>query len=298
MCLKDAFECFIRSRRIRGLSEKTVRCYDMFVTPFIQYLGETSLIEEVDRTSVEDYIESLYKNRVSRATHATYIRHLKVFLRWSEEEYGVEMSAKNIHVPRTPKKVLHIYSDDDIRMIFEAVDIAEKWITYRNRSIIALMLDSGLRQGEVCTLCTKNIDMKTGVLKVCGKGNKERIVPFGIFSKKYMSVYRSECPYDAEYFFVSRRGEQMTCDSVKHFMSKISGKLPFEFSSHRLRHNFATNYCLDQYEQRGQVDIYRLMVLMGHEEVNTTRRYLHFANQIIATRSNISHLDKVHFEDC
>lgn len=94
---------------------------------------------------------------------------------------------------------------------------------------------------------------------------------------------------------VSRTGKELTCNAVKHMMFSIQRKLPFEFSSHKLRHNFATNYCIDQYEKTGQIDIYKLMLLMGHEDIETTRVYLHHANQIIASKMNISHLDKVFF---
>ena len=65
-------------------------------------------------------------------------------------------------------------------------------------------------------------------------------------------------------------------------------------SSHKLRHNFTTNYCLDMYNQKGQIDIYRLMTLLGHEEIETTRRYLHVANEIIASSESFSHVDKVY----
>ena len=85
----------------------------------------------------------------------------------------------------------------------------------------------------------------------------------------------------------------MTNNAVKIFVNKLSKEVGFELSSHKLRHNFATNYCIDQYEEVGQVDIYRLMILMGHEDIETTRRYLHHANEIIGARSCISHLDKV-----
>lgn len=80
----------------------------------------------------------------------------------------------------------------------------------------------------------------------------------------------------------------------KKLVSKMAKKLPFELSSHKLRHNFATNYCLDQYNAYGQVDIYRLMYLMGHEDVSTTRRYLHFANEILASKGCISHVDAIY----
>ena len=69
-------------------------------------------------------------------------------------------------------------------------------------------------------------------------------------------------------------------------MWKLAQKLPFEFSSHKLRHNFATNYCIDQYKKHGFVDIYKLMILMGHKDVKTT-------NQIIVSRESVSHIDKI-----
>lgn len=76
-------------------------------------------------------------------------------------------------------------------------------------------------------------------------------------------------------------------------VTKLSKKLPFDISSHKLRHNYATNYCLDQYGRNGQIDIYQLMYLLGHEEVKTTSRYLHFAYEYIATMNSISHVDHV-----
>jgi site-specific recombinase XerD len=85
----------------------------------------------------------------------------------------------------------------------------------------------------------------------------------------------------------------LTANTVRLMVSKLSKQLPFTFSSHKLRHNSAINYCLDQYEKYGTIDIYKLMALLGHEDIKTTRRYLHLANQIIASKSNISHMDKV-----
>jgi site-specific recombinase XerD len=130
-------------------------------------------------------------------------------------------------------------------------------------------------------------------MKVHGKGNKERLVPLGNISKRYIFEYMKVCPFDSLYLFVSRRGDIVSPNSLKQMVSKIGKKLPFEFSCHKLRHNFATNYCLDQYRFNGNIDIYSLMSIMGHENVKTTERYLHFATQIIASENHISHLDKI-----
>lgn len=293
MILSAAYNNFIFAKRLQGCSEKTLECYAQVVHPLVQFLGTDTDLSDLTREKYNEYISLLVSRKYSRSTLASYVRQLKVFLRWLESEYDLDLETSKLKVPRTYKKVVHIYSDSEIKTIFDTISAENDWLTARNRAMVALMLDSGLRQQEVCTLQSADILWKRCTLNVTGKGNKERVVPFGNLSKHFMMEYRQLCPYSKDYFFVGRRGDVVTADSVKHFIYKLSQQLPFEFSSHRLRHNFATNYCLNQYEKYGQVDLYRLMILMGHEDIETTRLYLHHANQIIASVTAISHLDKV-----
>lgn len=292
MTVQQAFDNFIFSRRIQGLTEKTIDCYVSFNKPFVAQIGLDTDISMINRDLVNTYIETLLKRSISRATVATYVRHIKIFLKWIEDEYEACTQSDKIKVPKTPKKVLRIYSDDEIRQILEAVN-GDPWIVARNRCIIALMLDSGLRQCEVCNLLRVDIYWQTNQLKLWGKGNKERIVPFGKVARHYMTEYDRLCPHKHENFFVTYHGEPLTKNCVKLFMQKLANQLPFELSSHKLRHNFATNYCINQLRANKQVDIYSLMILMGHENVETTERYLHFARQIIASENTISHLDNL-----
>lgn len=293
MNINTALDYFIASCKLRGLSDRTIECYSSFVGRYVATQpGKT--IEDLTYNAVSDYINFLYSADISRATVATYLRHLKVFIRWLEEEkYIGEPFSIKIKVPKTPKKVLRIYNDDEIKQIFSAIDIQPEWIRHRNCSIVALMLDSGLRQNEVCKICTPDIQIRESMMKVHGKGNKERIVPIGKLSMQFINSYLKKCPHESTTLFVTNDGKPLTKNTVKLFIHKLEDKLGFEFSSHKLRHNFATNYCLDQYEKHGQVDIYKLMVLLGHEDILTTRRYLHVATQIIASKNNISHIDKV-----
>lgn len=297
MTLDAAFNNFIFAKQLQGCSEKTLNCYRQVIYPLVSFVGSDVLLEELNREKYNEYISVLVSRKYSRTTLSSYVRQIKVFLRWLESEYNLELSTDKLKVPKAYKKVVYIYSDDELRLIFNSIQAESEWIVARNRALVALMLDSGLRQNEVCTLRSEDIFWQNGTLKVMGKGFKERVVPFGNLSRKFMLQYRQLCPYwealSLECFFVGRRGEKLSPDSVKHFIYRLSGILPFEFSSHRLRHNFATNYCLDQYKEHGQVDLYRLMILMGHEDIETTRVYLHHANQIIASITAISHLDKV-----
>ncbi len=293
MTLGESFDKFISFKKRQGLSPASINCYESFVRPFLKAVGYSTDLSAVTEEMLNVYIDSVHKRKLSKATYATYIRHLKCFLNWIRKYEETDLFTSRIIVPKANKKNPHIYDDSEIRLIFETITTESEWLTARNRAMIAVMLDSGLRQGEVCGLLTCNVQFGKSMLKVCGKGDKERFVPLGGIASKYMQEYTKLCPYTGKYFFLSRRGEKVTGDAVKHLMYKLAQKLPFEFSSHKLRHNFATNYCLDQYMAHGSVDIYKLMILMGHEDVKTTNRYLHIANQIIVSRESVSHIDRI-----
>lgn len=294
MTLLEVYDGFVLSKRLAGLSPKTLSCYQQFVMPFVEFVGADRDYASVSQADVNSYLGALLDRPLSKSSRATYVRHVKIFLRWAESEYGcASYSSKSVRVPKSPRRSVRIYTDEDVSLIFSVIHASPEWLSVRNKCVIALMYDSGLRQSEVCTLRRSRLSLSEGRMTVVGKGSKERIVPIGATSMALMREYFSLCPYESDEVFVGRRGDPLTCNAVKLFVSKVAASLPFEFSSHKLRHNFATNYCIDQYERYGQIDIYRLMYLMGHEDVETTGRYLHFAYEIMASRGCISHLDGI-----
>lgn len=283
MTLRQCFDEFILSRQLADLSPKTVLDYQQFIEPFLQSVSPDLPLDELGQDKIILYISGLLGRPLSKSTRATYIRHLKVFLKWVQGEYDVRYDYKRIKVPKSPKKNVRIYSPDELMEIFSHIRAENEWLTLRNKCIVALMYDSGLRQSEVCSLKRSGVSFSEKRLTVYGKGCKERTVPLGNLTARFMKGYLSLCPFQSDKVFVSRHGDDLTNNAVKLLISKISSELPFEFSSHKLRHNFATNYCIDQYAECGQVDIYRLMILLGHEDIETTRRYLHHANEIICS---------------
>ena len=252
------------------------------------------MIYALNNAVLLDYVDYHLKRKISKATVATYIRHVKVFLSWLCEEYNLQLAVEKMPVPKTPKKNPRIYTNDEITSIFNVIYGDGRWIDVRNCAIVSLMLDSGLRQSEVSFIKSNDVNLNSKIINIFGKGQKERFVPIGNTTSLYMSYYQSICPYSShEYFFVGKDGAQITSNTIKLFMSKASRKLPFEFSSHKLRHNFGTNFLVDMYEIKGCMDIYALKSLMGHEQIKTTERYLHVANQIIFSRSHTSHVDRI-----
>lgn len=288
--MSDLFVVFLQEKRLNGLAAKSVKDYYEFISPFIAYAP--SVLSDLSIDVVNSYFNSLLNRNISKSTYATYVRNVKIFLCWIENKYNFFIDAKNIKVPKSPKKNPYIYSDSDIKQIFNLI-YNGSWLSLRNCSIVALMLDSGLRQIEISKLTWSNIFIDSSYINVTGKGSKDRIVPLGSISKHYLLEYKNSCPFSSSNVFVTRSGDSITCNTIKLFMRKYSKSLPFEFSSHKLRHNFATNFLIDSYYSKGSMDVYALMSILGHENLETTKRYLHIANQVVYSRAHISHIDKI-----
>lgn len=299
MKLIDAFNSFIKYKETYTL-KKTVTNYRQSIYPLIKHLGLDIRLEDISQDKIYEYQTQLRNRGLSNATIATYMRQIKIFFKWCVIEYSADISITvdpcKIKLPKTYLKQVTMYTPEQIKDIFTHTTADKNWISVRNKLIIALMYDSGLRQNEVVNLEKKNISINDRNMIVTGKGNKMRTVPIGLLSLELYKEYLFVCPYESKYVFVGRRNTKLTGDAIKHLIYKISKRVSFEFSSHALRHNFATNYLLNQLEINGIADIYSLMSLMGHEEVETTRVYLHHAHSLYASKHYESQLDKIHIQ--
>ena len=181
MTLIDLLNDFLLQKKIGGLSPKTIDSYKNALHVFVLYAGDSLALKELTQDLVNAYILDLYDRDLSRATVSTYVRSLKIFLRWIHQEYTLCFDPAKIKIPKSPKKMVHIYSDNEIRLIFSTIQniSSTPWINARNAAMVSLMLDSGIRQCEVCGLLRENMDFSGGRMKVLGKGAKERIVPLG-----------------------------------------------------------------------------------------------------------------------
>lgn len=293
MKLKELLDSFIIDKELTGLSIESIKSYKTIISIFLRYVGSDLDYKLLDRPVVDNYIRYLLNNsKYSRNTVATYIRNTKIFLCWIYDNYDLSFNPHKIKLPKTPKKNVHIYNDNEIEYLFDKIQTYYPWITARNKAIVALMLDSGIRQGEVCTLKKSDFDFERMVFKVTGKGAKDRIVPLGNFTKKILFDYLEICPYkNSDYVFLDRLGNPISKNAIKVFMNKLKHDLNFDLSSHKLRHNFATNYCIDNLKNKGNTNVHDLSVIMGHESIETTKKYEHFAHELIAAENSTSHLD-------
>lgn len=295
MTLENCLAEFLFQKELAGLAKTSIDDYRNILSVMVRSMGSELALESFTYDIVTSYVMELYKRPLSRSTVATYIRNLRIFLRWVHMEYGLSFDPLRIKVPKSPKKIVHIYTDTEIQYLFNCVRTSIDWITARNRSIIALMLDSGIRQGEVCGLLKKHLDFERMVLSVTGKGSKDRLVPLGYMSKVFLQDYFSICPYkDSDYVFLDRLGNPISGNAIRLFVNRLQKQLPFDLTSHKLRHNFATNYCIDNIRKSGNTHIFDLSILMGHESIETTKKYEHIAHEVIAVENSISHLDAIY----
>ncbi|MBQ8813456.1 MAG: tyrosine-type recombinase/integrase [Lachnospiraceae bacterium] len=292
MIVKEAFDNFMLYKSASGLSENSLDAYRWQCLPLLRYFENWEL-ESIRQEDIYRFLQSVQSASYSQSTKSSYIRSARIFLKWCSCEYEVNYRYDKIKVPKMPKKEIKMYSREDILLIFDTVQGTPEWVRLRNIALVALFLDSGIRRAEACYLRREDVDFAEHRIIVTGKGNKQRYAPFGDFTAECLNAYLAECPYESELFFAGIHGGVWSLNAVSQMFHDLQNRLPFKLSPHKCRHNFATNHCLDNYEDEKPVDPLLLQALMGHEDIKTTRRYLHQANELIAVKKHISHLDKV-----
>lgn len=295
MDLIKAKEDFLNYERMIGSQPKTIKHYSAVIDSFLKnctYSDSDLTIQEIYR-----FVEYMDNKGLSVATKGNYLRHIKSFYHFLCRSSIIAEKTlwSEIRVPKDSKKIVQIYDEMEIADIYDACIAVPRWLSVRNSCIISFMLDCGLRQEEITKLTAK--DVSGSNIIVHGKGRKDRIVPKGQKLQLDLNRWlmcRPNVEHDTEMLFLTRSGKPITSNTIKMLFQHITKDVGYPVSSHRLRHNFATNYLMDSYERNGWFDSYSLMVLLGHEDIRTTERYLHYCQQIVACRNAHSHLDKLY----
>jgi integrase/recombinase XerC/integrase/recombinase XerD len=222
---------------------------------------------------------------LSGKTVQTYMRHIRVFLRYCFTEDLIKNDiARKMVKPKAAKPVIEILTDKEADTLLKSFN-QKTLLGRRNYCISLLMLDCGLRAGEVCGLRICDINLDVGYAAVTGKGRKGRVVRLGVKCRKallkYIFRFRFRAPSltglpiaEADFLFVTKTGNQLTQSAVVQIFRKLKKRLDMpRVHAHLLRHTFATNFLL-----AGLGDVYQLAQLLGHEAVSTTEIYLHAAN--------------------
>jgi site-specific recombinase XerD len=287
--------------RTEGKSDKTVSWYNHVLhrlSDFLKDNGYSELLQDLDLELIRTYILHLQKRQryaghpyisqqnagLSAVTIENYVRALRAFFNWLYREgYTEEPVLARLKPPKYPKKLVEPLTDVEIAAIFSAMD-PNTSAGARDICLVTLLLDTGLRSNEATTLKLKDVHLEEGYLKVMGKGQKERIVPFGSASQKslmkYLFHFRADPAHPGvENFFLSLEGNPVTNNALQLIMKRLGEKSGVNrLHAHLLRHTFAVNYLVNG------GDLFTLQQILGHTTLEMVRRYVNLANTHVMTQ--------------
>ena len=216
---------------------------------------------------------------LSGHTINTYMRSIRAFWSWLVEEEIIESTPfSKLKIPKPPKKIIAAFSPHQIESLLSVMNGSAEG--YRGAVIVLTLLDTGLRVNELINLKMGNVWLEDGLVKVLGKGNKERLVPIGKQIRKllwrYINQYRPEPALSKlDNMFLTQDGRPLTKNRVDSIMKRyglMAGLTGVRCSPHTLRHTFAINFL------RNDGDVFSLQKILGHSSLEMTRRYCELAN--------------------
>ena len=270
------FENFLKFER--NLSVNTIKSYRSDLKKFEFYLSKTSA-KKLSFIGPEIVREFLYEQskRVSAKTQGRIISTLKTFFNFLVLEKLINDSPiENIDYPKIDSKIPLVLSTDEIDKIISCA--FSKKFGLRNQTIIEIMYSCGLRVSEVTEMKISNIFFDESLIKILGKGNKERFIPLSRTAKKllynYITYNRKNLSQDKQSIdivFLNNRGKKLTRVMVYNIINDaaLEAKIKKKISPHTLRHSFATHLI------ENGASIISIQKMMGHENVVTTEKYLH-----------------------
>ena len=270
------FENFLKLER--NLSVNTIKSYRSDLKKLEFYLSKTSAkkLSFIDPDIVRGFLYEQSK-RVSAKTQGRIISTLKTFFNFLVLEKLINDSPiENIDYPKIDSKIPLVLSTDEIDKLISCA--FSKKFGLRNQTIIEIMYSCGLRVSELTEMKISNIFFDESLIKILGKGNKERFIPLSSTAKKllynYITYNRKNLSQDKQSIdivFLNNRGKKLTRVMVYNIINDaaLEAKINKKISPHTLRHSFATHLI------ENGADIISIQKMMGHENVVTTEKYLH-----------------------
>jgi integrase/recombinase XerD len=272
----------------RSLSENTVRSYHFDLVKFKDFLGQirVNLFTELEEKHIERFLAYLKKD-VKASTTARIMSALRQFYDFLIDSGRTERNPfEYFDAPKLERKLPVVLTVEEIDMILKQPDVTVS-LGLRDKTILEVMYACGLRVSEVIGLKCSNILAADEVIRVFGKGSKERIVPIGGEALKWIGTYLTHSRSNLansnseDYLFLNWRGKRLSRMAIWDIMNKYSrlAKINKQIHPHILRHSFATQLL------EGGADLRSIQEMLGHADISTTQIYTHV---------DISYLKEVH----
>jgi integrase/recombinase XerD len=266
----------------RGLSVNTLAAYRADLTALSRWLeARRTTIHRTTRPDLEGFLAGRVQIGARPRSSARQLSSFRRFFRYlvREGELAEDPTAQ-IAMPKIPRTLPKSLTEDEVESLLAAPDVADP-LGHRDRTMLEVLYATGLRVSELVSVRFAQVNTNQGVIRILGKGNRERLIPLGDESVRWLAEFvqgpRSEILLDrqTDFLFPTRRGDRMTRQAFWHIIKRYAAKagVQKELSPHTLRHAFATHLL-----NRG-ADLRVVQMLLGHSDLSTTQIYTHVARE-------------------
>ena len=287
-----SYQSYLRIER--GMSKNTIDNYSFDIERLCLFLDENSISVSpitISEETIQQFIYHIAKQLNARS-QARIISGLKSFFSYLIfEDYRPDNPLELIETPRIGRKLPDTLSIVDIDRLIAAIDLSSNE-GERNRAMLETLYGCGLRVSELVNLKISDLFFDEGFIKITGKGNKQRFVPIGSYTQKYIEIYKDNVRSHLniqkgheDTLFLNRRGRQLTRAMIFTIIKELAVKIDLNktISPHTFRHSFATHLL------ENGADLRSIQLMLGHESITTTEIYVHLDNKQLIQTLNTFH---------
>lgn len=314
--LPQLVEGFTLTLTAEGKSAKTLSFYEGNLRRFLWYAKLHAFPKNVQELTVQHIRQFLAyvrdaehrwglsgngsESSACKASYATlwhYYVSLRRFFQWAQNERFITKSPMaNIKLKRPEQKVIEPYTKEELKALLRVcqhdIDNGSPFLGTRNKAIILLFLDSGVRLSELADIRLDDMDLEAGIVKVTGKGSKQRLVGIAKTTRLALWKYRAWRPDDSPWLWLGEEGQRLTARAIQSMFKRLKDRAGLQDRAglvHKMRHTMAMSFL----ESDG--DIRSLQVLLGHSDIEMTMRYLRAlgAKQALAKHAKASPVERM-----
>ena len=271
----------------RSLSKHSIDAYERDVRKLEQYIylnNKTKSAKKINTKEIREFIRWIAKMGMSASTQSRILSGVKSFYKYLLLEENIAKDPTElIEAPKIGRKIPDTLTIEEIVKLINAIDLSHPQ-GERNRAILEVLYSCGLRVSELINLKISNWYKKEGIIKVIGKGNKERFAPIGSIANKYLNIYVNQirCHQtiqkgQEDYIFLNRNGKKITRVMIFYIIRDLTKKIGLKkiISPHTFRHSFASHLI------EGGANLRAVQEMLGHESITTTEIYTHLSKEFI-----------------
>ncbi len=277
----------------RGLSDHAIEAYTRDVTKLANYVADSHRTpKELQLGDLQDFVESLHAIGLAESSQSRILSGIRHFYQYLLlEDITSENPAKLLEMPKRKKKLPEVLSAEEIQKMLDAIDLSQP-LGLRNQTIVELLYACGLRVSELVNLRISDLHLDADIIRIIGKGDKERLVPIYDSAQELLSRYfeiwrnlQTPALGHEDFVFLNRRGKALTRVMIFYIIKDLSSAANIQKNvhPHSLRHSFATHLV------ENGADLRAVQQLLGHASITTTEIYTHMDRRFLRSTLETYH---------